>query len=480
MPISVSGVGGESERYSSHSEHISESQTAQAPQQAIIYQPAAPVSNSRYVNRVHQQRIVQEAKPAPIPIIQVQQPYGGSSERYSANHVSHTSEVQQPQPAVVHVAAYPVPSGGSERSYIRSERITEQKTAAPQPQHTIIYTVPAPSVGSSESRISHSERLTQQHRAIPTPIIYAPAPQRASERYISHAEQYQNTHQQQQPSAAIYTYPAAGGANSLYSNRHESERFVTVDAQQPQTIYIAPPQQQPRTSSHSARYEEQRSITNNAAQQLPQVSIVTYPATASSASLNRNYAASENYANNAGSASYIPSYVDASGSAYGRNARYGQQFQQQQRPSLRVGSSRFDGHHSSTDLSSLISESERRAREQALSRRAHGSGIVEADYGRTAAGSSAYDELNANALGAGYGAGRVGGNGGFLRTKSWENNEKWSSGTNYDELGRPRTYSTLSTGESELHNVNGYKAGYKAATSTLEDDGKVSTFSLHT
>lgn len=38
----------------------------------------------------------------------------------------------------------------------------------------------------------------------------------------------------------------------------------------------------------------------------------------------------------------------------------------------------------------------------------------------------------------------------------------------------------LSTGESEKHNINGAETGYKAATTTLENDGKVSTYSIHT
>jgi hypothetical protein len=38
----------------------------------------------------------------------------------------------------------------------------------------------------------------------------------------------------------------------------------------------------------------------------------------------------------------------------------------------------------------------------------------------------------------------------------------------------------LSTAEAEKHNINGAETGYKAATTTLENDGKVSTYSIHT
>lgn len=44
---------------------------------------------------------------------------------------------------------------------------------------------------------------------------------------------------------------------------------------------------------------------------------------------------------------------------------------------------------------------------------------------------------------------------------------------------KPKNYNYLSTAEAENHNVNGKEAGYKAATTTLDDDGKVSTYSIH-
>jgi hypothetical protein len=53
-------------------------------------------------------------------------------------------------------------------------------------------------------------------------------------------------------------------------------------------------------------------------------------------------------------------------------------------------------------------------------------------------------------------------------------------GSEYGSDGKPKTYSSMSTGESEKYNINGEEAGYKAATSTLEKDGKVSTYSIHT
>lgn len=52
-------------------------------------------------------------------------------------------------------------------------------------------------------------------------------------------------------------------------------------------------------------------------------------------------------------------------------------------------------------------------------------------------------------------------------------------GSEWGPDGKPKTYSSLSTGEAEKYNINGEEAGYKAATSTVEKDGKVATFSMH-
>lgn len=120
-----------------------------------------------------------------------------------------------------------------------------------------------------------------------------------------------------------------------------------------------------------------------------------------------------------------------------------------------------------TDLNELMTEAERLAKVQAQN--AHNGAV---------SGSAAIDTENRfgsdDAASGGTGAGA------FQRTKSWSSSSKWASGQKYGDDGKIKSYSSLSTAESELHNINGKKTGYKAATSTLEDDGKVSTYSLHT
>lgn len=130
-----------------------------------------------------------------------------------------------------------------------------------------------------------------------------------------------------------------------------------------------------------------------------------------------------------------------------------------------AGLGQLGGAH--TDLNELMTEAERLAKVQAQNA-----------YNGAVSGSSAIDTENRfgsdDSVTGGTGAG------GFQRTKSWSSSSKWASGQKYGDDGKIKSYSSLSTAEAEQHNINGKKTGYKAATSTLEDDGKVSTYSLHT
>lgn len=112
-----------------------------------------------------------------------------------------------------------------------------------------------------------------------------------------------------------------------------------------------------------------------------------------------------------------------------------------------------------------MSESERLARVQA--KNAYSSNAVQS-------GSSMVGSRMGGDMGA------AGADGGFARAKSWQSSSKWSSGSQQGEGAKPKSYSMLSTAESQHTNINGQESGYKAATTTLDDDGKVSTYSIHT
>lgn len=55
-----------------------------------------------------------------------------------------------------------------------------------------------------------------------------------------------------------------------------------------------------------------------------------------------------------------------------------------------------------------------------------------------------------------------------------------SSCAQFDASGKPKHYNYLSTAEGESHNIDGKTSSYKAATTTLDEDGKRSTYTIHT
>lgn len=179
-----------------------------------------------------------------------------------------------------------------------------------------------------------------------------------------------------------------------------------------------------------------------------------------------------------------------SGNNYDRNVAYGNS------GSSRLGSAVFD--NSNSDLNAYMSESERLARLQSQSvsssstsrhhsentnideinrrtlQQAENLDAASANFINTNSNRLNLDNMNIDAYGSGSGAG------GYKRIKSWSKQSKWASGSEYGPDGKPKSYSMLSTGESENHNINGAETGYQAATTTLDNDGKTSTYSIHT
>lgn len=455
LPIIIPSSGGSSERFSSHSEHVSETQAAQpvhfvlpssgntaryssrsehvserktAAQAPIIYQPATNGNSERYSS--HSEHVT-ESKAVPVPV----QLYGDSnSERYSERS-DRISEQRANAPAII---PYPAPTHSR---YISEQASESQQQTVPTPQYIPVY----PS-GSSERYRTNSERYSSHLSTAPLPVYTQPR-STSSDRYSVHSESVQEPQ--------IYpVYPVSGGSSSRYSSsRQESVR--QQHAAQP-TVILPSPQR-----STSSRYSKNEESSSTSAQQ-PQYyqPIIPTGGISSRYGLNEEYESNSNSQNGGG---YIPRFGNyPNGGVYRSN---------------RLGTSLFTDH-ASQGLSSYMSESERLARLQAHSVQGtgaySGSSTVDSDF------SGMTNDLS---IGTGNSAGLNGvglGGAAFVRTKSWENNAKWASGTEYDENGKPKTYSTLSTGESELHNVNGKTSGYKAATTTLENDGKVSTYSIRT
>ncbi|XP_058450507.1 mucin-21 isoform X2 [Malaya genurostris] len=227
------------------------------------------------------------------------------------------------------------------------------------------------------------------------------------------------------------------------------------------------------TSSSSSKYSAQDEHHQRAAG-YPYV-----PVSGTSSSLSSQYSAQDRRQQQTAGGSYYPIGAVNQGSRYSASESANSYNQQR----LQGGSfvpypitnddlgQRFGAgglsFGTNNDLGELMTESERLAKLQAKNA-----------YQGAVAGSSAID--TENRFGDDSISGSDSGLGGFKRTKSWSSSSKWASGQKYDDAGKVKSYSSLSTAESEQHNIDGKKTGYKAATTTLEDDGKVSTYSLHT
>lgn len=145
-------------------------------------------------------------------------------------------------------------------------------------------------------------------------------------------------------------------------------------------------------------------------------------------------------------------------------------------------------HATSDDLSSYMSESQRLADQQSrqISTGSRGNfGVTNAESAnRRTLQQAANHQASSNQF---FGsrtneydlpdAASIGNN---AYQQSWQKQSKWGSGSEYGTDGQPKTYSHLTTAESEKHKINGHEEGYKAATTTLENDGKVSTYSIRT
>lgn len=277
---------------------------------------------------------------------------------------------------------------------------------------------------------------------------------------------------------------------SYVSNAGSTNRYDTTaqssDSQR-RVVHHRTPEYVPTVTGskyESASEQEQRHVTSHAGnsfvapivvQPVPQANTASRYSSSSSSSAQEHRASASpgSYYTVSGS---VPSYASQYSNSAHSNSRYkAQQGGGHVYPitndemGRRFGATDgAGGFGADTDLHDIMSESETLARLQAQN--VHngavtGSATIEMDS-RFGGGS------DANSLGTMPG--------GFQRTKSWSSSSKWALEQRYGDDGKPKSYSMLSTAESEKHNINGKTTGYKAATTTLEDDGKVSTYSLHT
>uniref|UniRef100_A0A2M4BFT1 Putative cell wall protein awa1 n=1 Tax=Anopheles marajoara TaxID=58244 RepID=A0A2M4BFT1_9DIPT len=324
-------------------------------------------------------------------------------------------------------------------------------------------------VGSGTASASQQQQHQQQHQYVRTGsyVPTAPVQQTAGtassqSRYSSSAHATESQRRQSyQPvvhlDTPVVTHGTAGTGSSVATSEYESTVEQRRQSSGGYVPIVAPVAS--GVSSSSNRYQsahEQRS--NTLAGSASGSPGAYYNGGVGTAGYGTQYAAKTSSAQHSSSSSNRYSKTGSPSLQYYpiTNDEMGRRFGG-------VGGS-ASGLGANADLEGIMSETELLAREQAQN--VHngavtGSGTIDLEAHR--------DE---------DGLGRL--PGGFQKTKSWSSQSKWASEQRYGSDGKPKTFSMLSTAESEKHNINGKTTGYKAATTTLEDDGKVSTYSLHT
>ncbi|KXJ83462.1 hypothetical protein RP20_CCG006400 [Aedes albopictus] len=383
---------------------------------------------------------------------------------------------------------YTVPVYGSSADqaskYVAASASRQENQQRYTPSNTyVVYRQPVPVYGPfSTGSFDTSARFSNNQGAVyQAPVVY---PARSSSNQYSAAND-------QQTYVIHGVQPVYGVSSDLSSqaNRHTQAQYclhlpLTKKRSRKGSTYVPVALNTASTASKYTSQEQQRTQSGASYVPIPVVSTAESHKQQQSSASSQYSAAQQHRSNNAAAGGWY--YPAAGSAAVHQGSRYSAYDSQNAQAQQRVGGyvpitndalgQRFGAvdlglDRSGTELGSIMSESERLARLQAKNA-----------YNGAVSGSSAIDMENrfsgnnddaSSDIGGGLGSG-------FKRTKSWSSSSKWASGQKYGDDGKIKTYSSLSTAESEQHNINGQKTGYKAATTTLEDDGKVSTYSLHT
>nr|XP_040234312.2 uncharacterized protein LOC120956699 isoform X1 [Anopheles coluzzii] len=310
-----------------------------------------------------------------------------------------------------------------------------------RPVRLLTPTVPAASSASSQRRTEQQSSYVRTGSYVPNTG--------SSTRYNT-AQSMEDQRRQTYHSAPTYVAPVpvtGSVSSSKYESAAESQQRHTQNSLNvPIVVQPAPVSASSTASRYASSAHEQRTGASGPVYYAPAAGASTYGSqysnTAASSSHNSRYKAGS-----AGGFVHYPIANDDFGRRFGAVGGAG-------------------GFGAETDLQDIMSESEALARLQAQN--VHngavtGSGTIDAEtrFGGESDGLGTMP-------------------GGYQRTKSWSSSSKWASEQRYGDDGKPKTFNMLSTAESEKHNINGKTTGYKAATTTLDDDGKVSTYSLHT
>uniref|UniRef100_A0A182NTP1 Uncharacterized protein n=1 Tax=Anopheles dirus TaxID=7168 RepID=A0A182NTP1_9DIPT len=379
------------------------------------YDATGRVLNVNVVQPVHTERVDEQRTEQRAESVQtVQRQPDVFPARGSFDQQEHEHEQQQYVDELDGVSTEPsvVPGAGSSSS---SQRRAEQQSSSSYVR-TGSY---VPSAGAnnrySTSQSADSQRRQTYHSAGPGFVAPVPVGGVSSSKYESASEQHQQHQQRQHVPIIVQPVPVGSSSTATrYTSSAHEQRSNTHGSGTGGSAYYSVP-------AGSAAYGSQHSNT------------------ASSSSHSSRHKAGAG-----GSFVHYPITNDEYGRRFGGGA---------------------GGYGADTDLHDIMSESESLARLQAQN--VHNGAV---------AGSGTFDTESRFGGTSESEAGLGTMPGGFQRTKSWSSSSKWASEQRYGDDGKPKTYSMLSTAESEKHNVNGKTTGYKAATTTLEDDGKVSTY----
>uniref|UniRef100_A0A1A9WHH3 Uncharacterized protein n=1 Tax=Glossina brevipalpis TaxID=37001 RepID=A0A1A9WHH3_9MUSC len=443
----------------------------------------------------------------------------------------HESYVRRDDLQVASPLVYTSPSVGSQRYYHQEERRVSN-AATP-----LVYT--APSVGS-EKLVHHTERRLQSQASAPV-IQFAPSSS-GSDNYVHQAEhrvqtqavpviQYsaapaaidtdrfvhlQESRVQSQAVPSVHYTAPSGGADRYVvvkeerlqqaplplvlgpSGGHESYvkyKKITTSATQPQILatplsssYV----QQTSSSANTGSLAASNILGSSSANFDSNLGTVATPynapsstfgssAESSNALFKTGHSSSSNFDTSSGFGTGLSS-ANSDAGTFSSQSRFGSHFGSESNLNSKFGSS-FGADSSLGGSSSLLAspnglhnymqEAERLAKLQVQGLKVGGT--------RTGGSQLGANLESTNAVGGIGGLNTFGGAGsGGYKTKSWEKSSKWSSQSELGPDGQVKNYKELSTGESEQYDVNGRRTGYKAATTTLDDNGKLSSYSLHT
>jgi len=418
--------------------------------------------------------------------------YSRTSENSEGSQTS--SQVQHPSSATYRVTYTP------SRNYVTSDKISSSSSDTSSTRLG----------GGGVQQVQQPEKLTT-YNSFGVPESASHTKYRGED-----SDSYAEGSQQVRVAPVSISYPTNGGTSRTASSSGSSQHGYTQSRVVPVFNYNAIDS---ASSTRTASEKDERRFTPSAP------TYVTSSRTIDSNS-GSDQLSSSNYGGSSGSTYIIPSsrsqtqYQSGSGSQtqYQSGTGSGSQIQYQRGHSGsftpygsgRTSSSNYGSSGSSSDilstrygtgivnsntddLKAYMSEAERLAKlqQQQISGSSSNYAITNSDANRrTLHTASNLDSAAANFVRSSnianrnseYDSANLDGStgGGYNRVRSWNKQSKWASGSEYGSDGKPKSYSHLSTAEAEKYNINGNEAGYKAATTTLENDGKVSTYSIHT